>query len=91
MRAKIAYWVMKYKGLVSLLFLAITIGFMFGIPKVDIRTVFLDLLPEDDPYVQVYFDNKNFGNPMMIAITVSYTHLTLPRYAVCRSRWSPYH
>ena len=22
---------------------------------------------------------------------VSYTHLTLPRYAVCRSRWSPYH
>ena len=23
--------------------------------------------------------------------TVSYTHLTLPRYAVCRSRWSPYH
>ena len=23
--------------------------------------------------------------------SVSYTHLTLPRYAVCRSRWSPYH
>ena len=22
---------------------------------------------------------------------VSYTHLTLRRYAVCRSRWSPYH
>ena len=22
---------------------------------------------------------------------VSYTHLTLPTYAVCRSRWSPYH
>ena len=24
-------------------------------------------------------------------VPVSYTHLTLPRYAVCRSRWSPYH
>ena len=24
-------------------------------------------------------------------IPVSYTHLTLRRYAVCRSRWSPYH
>ena len=23
--------------------------------------------------------------------TVSYTHLTLPTNAVCRSRWSPYH
>ena len=22
---------------------------------------------------------------------VSYTHLTLPRYSLCRSRWSPYH
>ena len=24
-------------------------------------------------------------------IAVSYTHLTCRRYAVCRSRWSPYH
>ena len=24
-------------------------------------------------------------------ITVSYTHLTLPRYSLCRTRWSPYH
>ena len=24
-------------------------------------------------------------------VSVSYTHLTLPTYAVCRSRWSPYH
>lgn len=70
MREKIAYWVMKHKALVSALFLLVTIGFMIGIPKVEIRTVFLDLLPRDDPYVQVYFDNKNFGNPMMIAIMV---------------------
>ena len=24
-------------------------------------------------------------------MAVSYTHLTLPRYSLCRSRWSPYH
>ena len=24
-------------------------------------------------------------------LAVSYTHLTLPRYSLCRSRWSPYH
>ena len=23
--------------------------------------------------------------------SVSYTHLTLPTYSLCRSRWSPYH
>ena len=32
-------------------------------------------------------DNKNLINFM----TVSYTHLTLPRIERCRSRWSPYH
>ena len=32
------------------------------------------------------YEIKNVGG-----YAVSYTHLTRRRYAVCRSRWSPYH
>ena len=70
MRFKVAHWVMKYRVAVSLAFLAITLFFLTGIPKVDVRTVFNDLLPIDDPFVKVYFDHRNFGNPMTIAIMV---------------------
>ena len=40
-------------------------------------------------YVFHNFDHAEarFG----LADPVSYTHLTLPRYSLCRSRWSPYH
>ena len=34
-------------------------------------------------------DNVLIG--MGAIVTVSYTHLTLPRSTLCRSRWSPYH
>ncbi|MGY8843660.1 MAG: efflux RND transporter permease subunit [Gammaproteobacteria bacterium] len=70
MRAKIAYWVMDNRFLVTCLFILVTLLFSLGLPKVDIRTVFNDLLPLDDPFVQIYYDNKNFGNPMTMAIMV---------------------
>ena len=43
------------------------------------------------PYLTL--DGKYFYRASDIhkLIPVSYTHLTLRRYAVCRSRWSPYH
>lgn len=70
MRFKIAYWVMHHRMLVSVLFLIATIGFSFGIPKVEIRTIFNDLLPVNDPFVQIFFDHQNFGNPLTMAIMV---------------------
>ncbi|MGE0485507.1 MAG: RND family transporter [Gammaproteobacteria bacterium] len=70
MRFVIAAWVMKHRVMVSILFLLVTIAFSLGIPKVDIRTIFNDLLPRNDPFTQVYFDHRNFGNPMMMAIMV---------------------
>lgn len=70
MRFRIAHWVMKYRVAVSIAFVVTTAFFMTGIPNVDIRTVFNDLLPKDDPYVQVYFDHRNFGNPLTLAIMV---------------------
>ncbi len=70
MRFRIAHWIMKYRAAVSVAFVLITAFFTTGFPNVNIRTVFNDLLPKDDPYVQVYFDHRNFGNPLTIAIMI---------------------
>ena len=70
MRFRIAKWVMNHRFAVSIAFVIVTAFFMTGLPQVNIRTVFNDLLPRDDPFVQVYFDHRNFGNPLTIAIMV---------------------
>ncbi len=70
MRFHIARWVMQHRAAVSVAFVLVTGFFMTGFPNVDIRTVFNDLLPEDDPYVQIYFDHRNFGNPLTLAIMI---------------------
>jgi len=70
MRFEIARWVMHHRVAVSVAFVLVTGFFMTGFPNVDIRTVFNDLLPKDDPYVQIYFDHRNFGNPLTIAIMI---------------------
>ncbi len=61
---------MKYRVAVSVAFVLVTMYFMTGFKYVDIRTVFNDLLPKDDPYVQVYFDHRKFGNPLTMAIMI---------------------
>ncbi len=70
MRFKIAAWTMRHRVLVSFLFLLVSIAFAVGIPKVEIRTIFNDLLPRNDPFTQVYFKHRNFGNPLTMAIMV---------------------
>jgi predicted RND superfamily exporter protein len=70
MRFRLAHWIMKHRAAVSVGFILVTCYFITGFPHVDIRTVFNDLLPQDDPYVQVYFDHRNFGNPLTVAIMV---------------------
>ncbi|HSW12114.1 MAG TPA: MMPL family transporter [Solimonas sp.] len=70
LRFRMAKWIMDNRGLVSILFVLVTIGFAAGIPGVEIRTIFKDLLPKDDPFVQVYYDHPNFGNPLTVSIMV---------------------
>ncbi|HJP36823.1 MAG TPA: RND transporter, partial [Gammaproteobacteria bacterium] len=70
MRFRLARWIMRYRGAVAAGFLAITAAFAVGIPHVEIRTIFNDLLPRDDPFVQVFFDHRNFGNPLTMSIMV---------------------
>jgi len=70
MRFRIARWVMKHRAGVSVAFIIITIAFAAGFPRVQIRTIFNDLLPVDDPFVQIFFDHRNFGNPLTMSIMV---------------------
>jgi len=69
-RFRLAKWVMDRRGLVSIAFGIITLGFLAGFPRVEIKTVFKDLLPKDDPFVQVYYDHPNFGNPLTMFVMI---------------------
>jgi uncharacterized protein len=70
MRFRLAHWIMSRRGPVGISFIIVTLVFMGGLPSVNIRTVFNDLLPQDDPFVQVYFDHRNFGNPLTMALMI---------------------
>ncbi len=67
---KLAKWIMDRRAAISIFFLLVTIAFGAGISQVEIRTIFKDLLPKDDPFVQVYYDHPNFGNPLTMFIMV---------------------
>jgi predicted RND superfamily exporter protein len=61
---------MAHRRLSAALFAMITLFFAFGITRVELRTIFSDLLPADDPFVQVYKDHPNFGNPLTVTLMV---------------------
>jgi predicted RND superfamily exporter protein len=70
LRFRLAAWIMKHRLGVLIGFVVVTLGFMAGFPGVQIRTIFKDLLPKDDPFVQVYYDHPNFGNPLTMTIMI---------------------
>jgi hypothetical protein len=61
---------MRHRLPVAILFCLVTLGFAAGLPRVQLKTIFSDLLPRDDPFVQVYKDHPNFGNPLTITLMV---------------------
>ncbi len=70
LRQRISAWVIRHQKITAIAFVVITAFFAAGLPKVDLRTIFSDLLPKDDPFVQVYKDHPNFGNPLTITLMV---------------------
>ena len=70
LRFRLARWVMQHRGLAWVVFAIITAGFAVGLRDVELKTIFSDLLPEDDPYVQVFKDHPNFGNPLTVTVMV---------------------
>lgn len=73
MRFRFARWIMAHRGVVGVLFFLITAAFAAGIPWVEVRTIFSDLLPADDPFVQTFKDHPGFGNPLTVTIMVKRT------------------
>jgi len=70
LRYRIARWMMSHRLAAAIFFGLVTIGFALGLPRVQLQTIFSDLLPRDDPFVQVYKDHPNFGNPLTITLMV---------------------
>src|SRR5258708_324726 len=67
-RYRIARWMMRHRLPVAIFFCLATLGFAAGLPRVQLQTIFSDLLPRDDPFVQVYKDHPNFGNPLTVTL-----------------------
>ncbi|WP_028474989.1 efflux RND transporter permease subunit [Nevskia ramosa] len=65
-----AKWVMDHRFMVSIWFVVVTLAFAAGIPRVEIKTVFADLLPQDDEFVKIYNAHPNFGNPLTMFVMV---------------------
>lgn len=73
LRGRLAHWTIEHRQWVGLMFIALTAFLAVGMARVDIRTIFADLLPTDDPFVQAYADHPNFGNPLTVTIMVKRT------------------
>lgn len=70
LRFRVAKWVMDRRAMVSVWFAIVTLAFAAGIPRVEIKTIFKDLLPEDDVRVQIYKRHPNFGNPLTMHVMI---------------------
>ncbi|MAK43498.1 MAG: efflux RND transporter permease subunit [Spongiibacter marinus] len=69
-RGRIAMAVLEHRIIASILFLAITLFFAAGLKNVRLETIFSDLLPKDDPFIHVFKDHPNFGNPLTFTLMV---------------------
>ncbi|AXQ28525.1 RND transporter [Solimonas sp. K1W22B-7] len=72
LRFRIARWVIEHRLLMAWLFALVTLGFAAGLPGLTIKTIFSDLLPSDDPFVQVFKDHPNFGNPLTVTVMIKH-------------------
>ena len=70
LRYRIARWVLSHRKLAWAVFILITAFFAAGLPKVQLRTIFSDLLPSNDPFVQVFQDHPGFGSPLSVAVMI---------------------
>ena len=61
---------MHHRWASLLVIAAITAFFAVGLSRVELRTIFTDLLPKNHPFVQTYKDHPNFGNPLTVTMMV---------------------
>ncbi|MEM8489507.1 MAG: MMPL family transporter [Pseudomonadota bacterium] len=68
--SKYAASIVRHRATVLTLLIAATLFFAAGLRHVELKTIFTDLLPKQHPYVQVYKDHPNFGNPLTVFMYV---------------------
>ncbi len=73
LRLRFARFVLRHTGWSFAAFTLVTLFFVAGLPRVELRTIFSDLLPGDDPFVQVFQDHPSFGNPLTVVMMVERT------------------
>ncbi|MDA8544545.1 MMPL family transporter [Alphaproteobacteria bacterium] len=67
---RLAGLIIRHRALSLILLAAVTLFFAIGLQRVELRTIFSDLLPKNHPFVQTYKDHPNFGNPLTVTIMV---------------------
>ena len=87
LRMRLARWVLRHRGVSFAVFGLVTLFFCAGLPQVQLRTIFSDLLPSDDPFVQVYRDHPNFGSPLTVMVMVRRKDGTLYDPATLAKVW----
>lgn len=70
MRYRLASFTMHHRWLSLLILMGLTVFFAVGVRHVELKTIFSDLLPKTHPFVQVFSDHPNFGNPLTVTIMV---------------------
>jgi uncharacterized protein len=70
LRFRLARWVLAHRTISWAFFVLVTLFFIAGLPRVKLETIFSDLLPTDDPFVQTFQDHPNFGNPLTVAVMI---------------------
>ncbi|MEF7615100.1 MMPL family transporter [Aquincola sp. MAHUQ-54] len=70
LRERLAHLVIGHPLAVLLAMAALTVFFAVGAMRLDARTIFSDLFPKNHPFVQVFKDHLNFGNPLTVTLMV---------------------
>ncbi|MDN5872918.1 MAG: efflux RND transporter permease subunit [Sinobacteraceae bacterium] len=86
-RFRMAHWVVAHRRLLGVLFVLVTIAFSFGLPNVQLKTIFNNMLPLDDPFVHTYFAHPNFGSPLTVSIMVQAKKGTIYQKNVLQDVW----
>ena len=73
LRHRLARFTLTQRWPILAVLALITAFFAVGLMKVQVRTIFSDLFPKDHPFVKVYKDHPNFGNPLTITLMVKRT------------------
>jgi predicted RND superfamily exporter protein len=77
LRYRFAVLVLAHRKLSFLIFGFLTVFFAAGLPQVQLKTIFSDLLPQNDPFVKVFKDHPNFGSPLTVLVMIRRTNGTI--------------